>query len=179
MAGGALVRVVGETTADAQGALARESLLHIHLDRLEGEARKFLEANLVEVHRDVAYAAADHDAMRARLAALAESVGRTPSPLPEAETAEARAFLNWLGDGHFTLLGMQEHGIQGEQHPLVPGSSLGVLRDPGTAVLRRGGSLVDYTRRSWRSSKSRRRSSSPRPAPGPASAARTIWIMSG
>ncbi len=143
--GGALVRVVGETTADAQGALARESLLHIHLDRLEGEARKFLEANLVEVHRDVAYAAADHDAMRARLAALAESVGRTPSPLPEAETAEARAFLNWLGDGHFTLLGMQEHGIQGEQHPLVPGSSLGVLRDPGTAVLRRGGSLVDYT----------------------------------
>lgn len=144
-ASGTLIRVVGETTADAHGTLARESLLHIHLDRVEGEARKFLEASLVQVHHDVAHVAADHDAMQARLAALAESYGRTPSPLPEAETSEARAFLNWLGNGHFTLLGMQEHGIQGEQHPLVPGSSLGVLRDPGTAVLRRGGSLVDYT----------------------------------
>ncbi len=83
--------------------------------------------------------------MSDRLSSLAADYGRTPSPLPEEETAEARAFLTWLGDGHFTLLGMQEHGIQGEAHPLVPGSSLGVLRDPGTAVLRRGGSLVDYT----------------------------------
>ncbi|MCJ2025935.1 NAD-glutamate dehydrogenase [Methylobacterium sp. J-067] len=144
-AGGGLIRVVGETTADAHGTLARESLLHIHLDRLEGEARKFLEASLVQVHHDVAHVAADHEKMRARLADLAASYGRTPSPLPEAETSEARAFLNWLADGHFTLLGMQEHGIQGDQHPLVPDTSLGVLRDPGTAVLRRGGSLVDYT----------------------------------
>ncbi|MCJ2015680.1 NAD-glutamate dehydrogenase [Methylobacterium sp. J-076] len=142
---GALVRVVGETTADVHGTLARESLVHIHLDRLEGEVRKFLEASLVQVHVDVAQAAADQEAMRARLAALAEGYGRTPSPLPEDEIAEARAFLGWLADGHFTLLGMQEHGIQGESHPLVPDSSLGVLRDPGTAVLRRGGSLVDYT----------------------------------
>ncbi len=142
---GGLIRVVGETTADAHGTLARESLLHIHLDRVEGEARKFLEASLVQVHHDVADVAADHERMRARLADLAASYGRTPSPLPEAETSEARAFLNWLADGHFTLLGMQEHGIQGDQHPLVPETSLGVLRDPGTAVLRRGGSLVDYT----------------------------------
>jgi len=143
--GGGLIRLVGETTADAHGTLARESLLHIHLDRVEGEARKFLEASLVQVHHDVADVAADHAKMRARLADLAASYGRTPSPLPEAETSEARAFLNWLADGHFTLLGMQEHGIQGDQHPLVPETSLGVLRDPGTAVLRRGGSLVDYT----------------------------------
>ncbi len=142
---GALVRVVGETTADAQGSLARESLIHIHLARLEGEARKLLEAGLVQVHADVAHAAADHGAMMARLGALAEAFAASPSPLPDGETAEARAFLDWLRDNHFTVLGMQEHGIQGEAHPLVAGSSLGVLRDPGTAVLRRGGSLVDYT----------------------------------
>ncbi len=146
---GALVRVVGETTADAQGSLARESLIHIHLGRLEGDARKLLEAGLVQVHADVAHAAADHGAMMARLGALAEAFAGSPSPLPsplpEGETAEARAFLDWLRDNHFTVLGMQEHDIQGEAHPLVAGSSLGVLRDPGTAVLRRGGSLVDYT----------------------------------
>ncbi len=142
---GALTRVVGETTADAQGSLARESLIHIHLDRLDGEARKLLEAGLVQVHADVAHVAADREAMMARLATLADGFGRSPSPLPEAETTEARSFLDWLRDNHFTVLGMQEHGIQGEAHPLVPETSLGVLRDPGTAVLRRGGTLVDYT----------------------------------
>ena len=144
-AGGALVRVVGETTAEAHGGLARESLIHVHLDRIEGEARKLLEAGLTQVYRDVALASGDRDAMAARLDALIEGLGHGPSPLPEAETAEARAFLDWLRDGHFTLLGMQEHAIEGEAHPLVPGTSLGVLRDPGTAVLRRGRGLVDYT----------------------------------
>ncbi len=37
--GGALLRVVGETTAEAAGGLARESLIQIHLDRLEGEGQ--------------------------------------------------------------------------------------------------------------------------------------------
>ncbi|MDP4023132.1 NAD-glutamate dehydrogenase [Methylobacterium sp. NEAU 140] len=144
-ADGALVRVVGETTAEAHGSFARESFLHIHLDRVEGEARKLLEAGLAQVYHDVALANDDAEAMRARLADLSQGLGRTASSLPEAETAEARAFLDWLVDGHFTLLGMREHGIEGETHPLVEGSSLGVLRDPGAAVLRRGRTLVDYT----------------------------------
>ena len=144
-AGGALIRVVGETTADAQGSLARESLIHIHLDRLDSESGgKLLEA-LGPVYRDVALATADHDAMLARLSDLAESLGRAPTPLPEAETQEARAFLEWLKDGQFLLLGMQQHGIDGEAHPLVEGSSLGVLRDPGATPLRRGRTPVDYT----------------------------------
>jgi len=145
---GALVRVVGETTADAHGTLARESLIHLHLDRLEGEARKILEASLVQVHHDVAHVVADHAAMSDRLSSLAADYGRTPSPLPEEETAEARAFLTWLGDGHFTLLGMQEHGIQGEAHPLVPGAHnhQGERQEPGppgrASRLRRGEAIL-------------------------------------
>ncbi|MBE7248615.1 MAG: NAD-glutamate dehydrogenase, partial [Actinomycetospora chiangmaiensis] len=38
-----------------------------------------------------------------------------------------------------------EHGIDGEAHPIVAGSSLGVLRDPGATPLRRGRTPVDYT----------------------------------
>ncbi|WP_143739416.1 NAD-glutamate dehydrogenase domain-containing protein, partial [Methylobacterium radiotolerans] len=65
-------------------------------------------------------------------------------PMPEMETEEARAFLEWLTDGQFLILGMQEHGIAGDAHPLVEGSSLGVLRDPGATPLRRGRTPGDY-----------------------------------
>ena len=143
--GGALIRVVGETTADAHGSLARESFIHIHLDRLSDEAGERLLAALAPVYRDVALASADHDAMLAQLSDLSENLGRSPTPIPEGETAEARAFLDWLKDGQFLLLGMQQHGIDGEAHPLVEGSSLGVLRDPGATPLRRGRTPVDYT----------------------------------
>ncbi|TXN84296.1 NAD-glutamate dehydrogenase [Methylobacterium sp. WL8] len=141
---GALLRVVGETTADAHGALLRESFIHIHLDRLDaGEARERLEAGLAQVFRDVALVTDDNDAMLARLAELAEGYGRNPPPLPEGEVAEARAFLEWLRDGHFTLLGMREHALPGEA--ATEAESLGILRDPGLAVLRRGRALVDMT----------------------------------
>ncbi|MDP4002263.1 NAD-glutamate dehydrogenase [Methylobacterium sp. NEAU K] len=142
---GTLVRVVGETTADAQGSLARESFIHIHLDHVDIDARERLVDALAQVYRDVALATDDYQAMLGRLSDLAESLGRAPSPLPEAETAEARAFLEWLRDGQFLLLGMREHGIAGDTHPLIEGSSLGVLRDPEATPLRRGGTPVDYT----------------------------------
>ena len=142
---GALIRVVGETTADAHGSLARESFIHIHLDRLSAEAGERLLEALAAVYRDVALAGDDHDAMQARLSALVDDLGRSPTPTPEDETAEARAFLEWLKDGQFLLLGMQQHGIDGEAHPLIEGSSLGVLRDPGATPLRRGRTPVDYT----------------------------------
>ena len=41
---------------------------------------------------------------------------------------------NRATDGQFLILGMQQHGIDGEAHPLVEGSSLGVLRDPGAVA---------------------------------------------
>ncbi|MET3482250.1 NAD-glutamate dehydrogenase [Methylobacterium sp. 1973] len=143
--GGGLIRVVGETTADAQGSLARESFIHIHLDRLAAEAGERLLDALAAVYRDVALATDDHDAMLTRVAELATDLGRAPTPMPESETEEARAFLEWLTEGQFLLLGMQQHGIDGEGHPLVEGSSLGVLRDPGATPLRRGRTPVDYT----------------------------------
>ncbi|WP_375456829.1 NAD-glutamate dehydrogenase [uncultured Methylobacterium sp.] len=145
-AAGALLRVVGETTADAHGALNRESFIHIHLDRLDaGAARERVETGLAQVFRDVALVTDDHDAMLARLGDLTEGYGRNPPPLPEGEVAEARAFLHWLRDGHFTLLGMREHALSGEAHPASDRESLGILRDPGLAVLRRGRALVDMT----------------------------------
>ncbi|GJD29164.1 NAD-specific glutamate dehydrogenase [Methylobacterium adhaesivum] len=143
---GSLVRVVGETTADAQGAFTRESFIHLHLDRLDaGEARDRLEAGLAQVFRDVARATDDRDAMDACLAALIEQYGAGRPSLPAAEVAEAHAFLEWLRDGHFTLLGLREYALAENGRAALPGVSLGVLRDPGLEVLRGGQAVADDT----------------------------------
>ncbi|HEX8373598.1 MAG TPA: NAD-glutamate dehydrogenase domain-containing protein, partial [Geminicoccaceae bacterium] len=55
------------------------------------------------------------------------------------------AFLDWIRDGNFTLLGLREHSLAGGAHPTVEGSGLGLLRDPSVEVLRRGKSLVDMS----------------------------------
>jgi len=143
-AAGALVRVVGETTANAQGVFARESLIQIHLDRIDaGEARQQLVAGLERMFRDVGIATGDHDAMLARLGTLADHYSEMPPGLPQAEVDEVRDFLAWLRDGHFTLLGLREQGTPAESQAVVEGSSLGILRDPAVEALRRGRAPAD------------------------------------
>ncbi len=148
---GALVRVVGETTAQETGGeaggLARESFIHVHLDRIDDEAaRAALHASLTRVYADVAVTAADHTAMVEHLAEAAAAYTDAPSPLAPEERAEARAFLDWLRDGHFVLLGLREYrDADGADHAGVPGSGLGLLRDPAVEVLRRGDAMVAVT----------------------------------
>ncbi|GJD50440.1 NAD-specific glutamate dehydrogenase [Methylobacterium crusticola] len=145
---GALLRVAGETTANGAGDLTRESFIHVHLDRIDDEAaRAALVESLTRVYADVAVATDDHDAMLGRLADVAAAYGDTPPPLPAEETAEARAFLDWLRDGHFIVLGLREYraGAGAGDYEGLPGSGLGLLRDPAVEVLRRGRAMVAMT----------------------------------
>ncbi|GJE17872.1 NAD-glutamate dehydrogenase [Methylobacterium marchantiae] len=145
-ASGVLIRVVGETTADAHGDLRRESFLHLHLDRLdEGEARARLEADLRQVFSDVIQATDDQAAMLALIDGLVADYRGTDAPLARDEIDEAAAFLAWLRDGHFTPLGMRAHGLDGHQHESLGRTALGLLRDPAVEVLRLGRSFVDMT----------------------------------
>ncbi|WP_372658565.1 NAD-glutamate dehydrogenase, partial [Hydrogenophaga sp.] len=75
---------------------------------------------------DVRSAVQDWRAMLSRLQLL--SAGFTA--LEGAEAAEAKAFLNWLEQGHFTFLGAQDVSAQG-QRLTETGSALGVLKNPG------------------------------------------------
>ncbi|ACL59389.1 NAD-glutamate dehydrogenase [Methylobacterium nodulans] len=144
---GALLRLVGETTANGSAALSRESFIHIHLNRIDDEAeRASLVAGLAQVYADVAVATDDHAAMLARLDAAAAAYEAAPPPLPEAEVAEARAFLGWIRDEQFTFLGMREYRLgEGAEYRGQPESGLGLLRDPAVEVMRRGRSMVAMT----------------------------------
>ena len=124
-----------EITTRAQSPQApRESWMHIEVDRLmDAEQRAALEEGLKRVLDDVRSAVQDWRPMLARLGVAIAELANPPATVPEATVEEARAFLQWLADGHMTLLGYRQHDLVKHDGQyglkLVPGSGLGLLRE--------------------------------------------------
>ncbi|MFD2249611.1 glutamate dehydrogenase [Pseudochelatococcus lubricantis] len=145
---GGVLSVRGEAGAEVPPAgVSRESLIHIHLPRIEDEeARERLADELTRVYADVSSAVGDWPAMRARLVATLTTLRETPPPLPGETLSEAVAFLQWLVDDNFTFLGIREYRFRADTvADPVAGTGLGILRDPDMRVLRRGRELVVMT----------------------------------
>ncbi len=145
---GALIRIAGEATGEDRTFLKRESLIHIHLPKIDDEAsRDHLVAALEKVNADVAAAVGDWAAMRAGVETAASDYRTMPPPIDATEVDEAMAFLTWLADDNFTFLGMREYRfVDGDpgSEPLTE-SGYGLLRDPSVRVLRLGGEFVVMT----------------------------------
>jgi hypothetical protein len=114
---------------------ARESWMHIEVDRIvDPQRRAALVAALEHTLAEVRAAVTDWPAMRARLEQAAGELQAAQAALPAGATDESVAFLSWLADDHFTLLGYRCHdliaGADGADGlRLVGGSGLGVLRE--------------------------------------------------
>ena len=121
----------------------RESLIHIHLPRIEDEdARRALVDAVIATLDQVAAATDDWHAMRARIDEAIETYRSSPPPLPEDDIEEAIAFLEWLRDDNFTFLGMREFTYDGDLNPhMTDEIGLGILSDADVKVLRRGREL--------------------------------------
>ncbi len=123
----------------AAGAL-RESVIYIHLERIDEEGRR---AEIVEaIERalaDVRLCVQDWRAMTARVADVIAELKANPPPLPAAEIAEAIAFLEWLADNNFTFLGIRNYQFTAGEDALEPifESGLGILRARDMRVLQR------------------------------------------
>ena len=130
---------------DTPAAARRESVIQIHVDRIDDEAaRAALIAALTAVLGDVRHAVEDWRLMVDRVTALIATLKADPPPLPDDEVAEAIAFLEWLRDDNFTFLGVRDYRLEagGEVLAAVPNSSLGVLRgDDGDVITAEGGKL--------------------------------------
>ena len=117
-----------EPTAET---LLRESLMHIHVDRIDDDAAR---ASLIEgfekVLADVTVAVRDWRPMLARVGDVIADLKTNQPPLPADEVSEAVDFLEWLVSENFTFLGMREYRLTGsERQPeIVPDSGLGILR---------------------------------------------------
>jgi glutamate dehydrogenase len=131
----------------------QESYIAIHIKALpEKEATELVDA-LSAILDEVRVVVADWRPMLERLGAAARQLEVAPADVPRDLLAESTAFLQWLAEDNFTLLGSREFELVGDTRPgslpgtLAPieGSGLGVLRNPGVEVLRRGSELVAMT----------------------------------
>ena len=140
--------LAGEAAARAREGSRRESLIHIHLERIDSpEAREALAAGLMRVYGDVGLAVDDWAAMRGRITEVIQAYRANPPPLPEDEVAEALQFLEWIAGDNFTLLGVRAYGFPDGDTAADPieSSGLGILRDPAVRVLRKNKELVAMT----------------------------------
>ncbi len=121
---------------DAKGGDGhQESLIHVEVDReADPERLKALRAGLLAVLADVRAAVEDWTAMRERMVGLEKGLAKPPRTVDANEAAETRAFLAWMADDHFTFIGYREYELAGaggeEELRIVPGTGLGVLREP-------------------------------------------------
>jgi glutamate dehydrogenase len=112
----------------------RESWISIEVDRtVDPQQRAALAAGLESVLADVRVAVQDWPPM---LRKLNEAMVELEAPLPQLQPgplAECGAFLHWLAQDNFTLLGYRCHDLVVHQDQpalkLVPGSGLGLLRE--------------------------------------------------
>ena len=137
----------GEAGAEKKGL--RESVIHIHTERLAPELGEKIAEGLASVLVDVRLCVVDWQEMRGRAHAAIESLKDNPPPLPQEEISEAIAFLEWLVADNFTFLGTREYAFNdsADREMLEPmrDTGRGILRKNDLHVLRRGGKVVTTT----------------------------------
>jgi glutamate dehydrogenase len=114
--------------------LPRESWMYIEVDRMvDAEQRAALAQGIERVLADVRAAVTDWKPMLEHLTEATQALATPPAALSAPEAEESRAFLEWLADDHFTLLGYRRHDLVERNGELalqvVEGSGLGVLRE--------------------------------------------------
>ncbi len=131
-ASGKLLEISGNQ--ELRGTIA-ESCMHIQCDEIRDQQQlKALTAHLDEVFTDVRAAVGDWRSMLAKIETVIEEIDLSArSPIPSIETDEARSFLLWLRDNHYTFLGYRTIDLikNGKKLELAitPKSGLGVLRN--------------------------------------------------
>jgi glutamate dehydrogenase len=119
--------------------VARESWMHLEIDRIPAAEIATVQQRLEKVLSDVREAVEDWPRMHDRVQVILDDLEAHPPPLPADELAEGEAFLRWLADNHFTFLGYREYQLErrGDDEVLVavPGTGFGILRaDPVAAT---------------------------------------------
>ena len=112
-----------------------ESWIHVEVERITDPSRiKALGDGLVTVLGDVRAAVEDFPAMKAKIAEMLANMGGAAKAVPLEELDEARAFLAWAADNHFTFLGYRDYELSAQNGvdilKIVAKSGLGILREP-------------------------------------------------
>jgi len=129
---GILQRCSGRECGD--GSLY-ESIMHLEVDRrTEKEELEALRENIESVLGDVRTAVSDWQPMCDRMRDILRGIDASPPPV-NGDVEEVKAFLQWLLEGNFVLLGCRDYELtdnHGENElRIIPGSGLGLLHESG------------------------------------------------
>ncbi|MEO1017227.1 MAG: NAD-glutamate dehydrogenase, partial [Pseudomonadota bacterium] len=124
-------RIEGSDSKDA--ALQAESFMHFEFDRQsDPDALAELERALLEVLDDVRHSVRDWPVMRGRIDTAIEEMRSAVKAIDADDVTEYVAFLEWLRDDHFTLLGYSKYDLEQSGEGLrlkrQKGSGLGILK---------------------------------------------------
>jgi glutamate dehydrogenase len=126
----------------ASGTAIRESMIVLVLDALvDGERADALIAGAQNVFAQVRYAVRDWKQMQTHLREAIVALKSHPPQDNAKELVESIAFLEWMGDNHFTFLGARDYSYNdadGGRLDPIDGSGLGVLAHVHARVVRRG-----------------------------------------
>lgn len=118
---------------------ARESWMHITLERQADESLDGMRALLLKVLADVRLAVEDWSDMRAAVATVINELPtRVPPSTDISDIKEVQQFLTWLDNDHFLFLGTRDYKLNAEGTRLEaqPQAARGLLRDSDLVILR-------------------------------------------
>lgn len=119
-----------ETSADGSDI---EAFIVLEIDRHSDQKDlAFLESLLQDVLHEVRIVVSDFAAMKQKAGEIARELDSSPADITPDDVEEARAFVDWLIDDHFTFLGYDEYDFvsdkKGTSVCRVEDSELGILR---------------------------------------------------
>lgn len=137
----ALVRVKRDSHGQLEALLKpgkdeegrNEALIALEIDRHSAAADlATLESQLQEVLHEVRIVVSDFAAMKDKALAVAAELNDRPKDITAGDVDEARAFVDWLINDHFTFLGYDEYDLVKDGRQLkiqrVADTELGILR---------------------------------------------------
>ena len=127
------------------GTPRRESFIHIHMGRIEDEARRAeIVQGVAQVLAEVRVCVHDWRAMVERIEQVIANLKTHPPPVPREEVDEAAEFLRWLIGNNFTLLGVRNYTLSTRGDALEPQfeTGLGLLRARDVSAIERGSRLM-------------------------------------
>jgi glutamate dehydrogenase len=138
------VRAMFHPVSECAGV--RRSMIQIWLAPVGEDREAALVDGVREALSDVGLAVQDFQPMRALMRRTISELRDAKTPVSTEEKAEDLDFLDWLESDHFVFLGARVYeyprtpdgGYAAEEPLYQPEGSLGVLRDQGRTVLRRG-----------------------------------------
>jgi glutamate dehydrogenase len=119
-------RKTGQITAppdEARGRNSepRESFIHIHVERIEDvQRRNEIVQALEQVLAEVGLCVRDWRLMVERIGDGIKELKANPPPIPVDDIAEAIQFLEWMLNNNFTLLGVRDYALTGQERDLTP-----------------------------------------------------------